>query len=190
MDAITAILDGNIYRVEENSSSQMTIDSDGAFDEVYNTISDESDLDAIFNWASEQTGVDVNLLKAVAQAESGFDTNAVSSGGAMGIMQLMPATCSDYGVADPFDVSQNILGGAKVLSWMLDRYDGDLTLTLAAYNSGYGNVDKNGGVPPFSQTTSYINKVKSIYNSYNESVSSELSNNLYNLYANGYNRFL
>lgn len=190
MNPITAILDGNIYRVEEYFSSQTTVDSDSSFDSVYNTLPDNQDLDAVFEWASEQTGVDAKLIKAVAQAESGFDTDAVSSCGAMGIMQLMPATCNAYGVSDPFDASQNILGGAKVLSWMLDRYNGDLTLTLAAYNSGYGNVDKYGGVPPFSQTESYINKVKSIYKSYNETVSSELSNNLYNVYANGYNRFL
>ena len=89
MDSITAILDGNIYRVEENFSSQTTVDSDSEFDSIYNTLSDDSDLDAIFEWASEQTGVDVNLIKAVAQAESGFDTNAVSSGGAMGITEYL-----------------------------------------------------------------------------------------------------
>jgi hypothetical protein len=119
------------------------------------------ELSAIFKKASETYGISETLLKAVAKAESGFNTNAVSSAGAQGIMQLMPSTAKALGVTDSFDAEQNIMGGAKYLSQMLDRYDGDVTLALAAYNAGAGNVAKYGGVPPFTQTQNYIKKVLS-----------------------------
>ena len=118
-----------------------------------------TDLDEIFARAAERYQVPVNLLKAVAKAESGFRPDAVSPAGAQGVMQLMPATAAGLGVLDSFDPEQNIMGGAKYLSGMLSRYDGDVTLTLAAYNAGSGNVQKYGGVPPFPETQSYLKKV-------------------------------
>ncbi len=119
----------------------------------------ETDLDEIFQRAAERYQVPVNLLKAVAKAESGFNPDAVSPAGAQGVMQLMPATAAGLGVLDSFDPEQNIMGGAKYLAGMLNRYHGDVTLTLAAYNAGSGNVQKYGGVPPFPETQGYINKV-------------------------------
>lgn len=133
------------------------------FDEVYSEISSgDEDLDTIFEEVAEEYGVNVNLLKAVAQAESGFDTNAVSSCGAMGIMQLMPATANSLGVEDPYDARQNITGGAKMLAYLLDDYNGNVTLALAAYNAGSGAVHKYGGVPPYSETQNYIRKINDI----------------------------
>lgn len=119
----------------------------------------ETDLDEIFQRAAERYQVPVNLLKAVAKAESGFNPNAVSPAGAQGVMQLMPATAAGLGVLDSFDPEQNIMGGAHYLSGMLERYHGDVRLTLAAYNAGSGNVSKYGGVPPFPETQNYIKKV-------------------------------
>lgn len=118
-----------------------------------------TDLDEIFARAAERYQVPVNLLKAVAKAESGFRPDAVSPAGAQGVMQLMPATAAGLGVLNPFDPEQNIMGGAQYLSGLLTRYDGDVTLTLAAYNAGSGNVRKYGGVPPFPETQNYIKKV-------------------------------
>ncbi len=118
-----------------------------------------TDMDEIFQRAATQYGVPVNLLKAVAKAESGFDPDAVSSCGAQGVMQLMPSTAAALGVQNPLDAEQNIMGGAKYLSEMLARYNGSTTLALAAYNAGSGNVAKYGGVPPFKETQSYISKV-------------------------------
>lgn len=118
-----------------------------------------ANMDEIFARASQETGVPVNLLKAVAKAESDFDPNVVSHAGAMGVMQLMPENCQTLGVTDPFDAEQNILGGAKHLRHMLDRYDGDITLGLAAYNAGPGNVNKYGGIPPFKETQNYVRRV-------------------------------
>jgi hypothetical protein len=135
------------------------------FDEVYKQVtvsSGDEDLDEIFAQAAEEYGVDVNLLKAVAQAESDFDTNAVSSCGAMGIMQLMPQTAQSLEVDDPFDARQNIAGGAKMLAYLLDDYNGDVTLALAAYNAGSGAVNRYGGVPPYTETQNYIKKINSI----------------------------
>lgn len=133
------------------------------FDTVYSEISSgDEDLDTIFEEVSEEYGVDVNLLKAVAQAESGFDVNAVSSCGAMGIMQLMPATANSLGVEDPYDARQNITGGAKMLAYLLDDYNGNVTLALAAYNAGSGAVHKYGGVPPYAETQNYIRKINDI----------------------------
>nr|WP_319489811.1 lytic transglycosylase domain-containing protein [uncultured Caproiciproducens sp.] len=118
-----------------------------------------SSMDDVFNTAAEKYNIPVNLLKAVAKVESGFDEDAVSSCGAQGVMQLMPGTAASLGVQNPLDAEQNIMGGAKYLSQMLDRYDGDAKLALAAYNAGSGNVAKYGGVPPFKETQAYISRV-------------------------------
>jgi len=116
-------------------------------------------LDAIFQKASDTFHVPVDLLKAVARAESNFDSTAESHAGAQGIMQLMPGTAKALGVTNAFDPVQNIMGGAKYLSQQLERYGGDTVLALAAYNAGPGNVAKYNGVPPFEETQNYITKV-------------------------------
>ena len=119
----------------------------------------------LFNEAAATYGVDVNLLTAIAKQESNFKADAISSAGAIGIMQLMPATAESLGVSDPYDARENIMGGAKYIRQMLDRYDGDVTLALAAYNAGSGNVAKYGGVPPFTETQNYVAKVTANYES-------------------------
>ena len=120
-------------------------------------------LDAIFAKAAEKYNVDVNLLKAIAKAESNFHNSSTSHAGAQGIMQLMPATAEYLGVDDPYDPEQNIMGGAKYISRLLKQYDGNTTLALAAYNAGSGNVKKYGGVPPFEETQNYVKKVTQYY---------------------------
>jgi hypothetical protein len=160
MDTVGSIdiIDGSQYEVYTNSTTQASSD----FDSIYEQKTKELTLDEIFDNVSTEYGVDVNLLKAVAQAESGFDTNAVSSCGAMGIMQLMPETANSLGVEDPFDAEQCITGGAKMLSYLLDDYNGNVTLALAAYNAGSGSVQKYGGVPPYNETINYIDKINNI----------------------------
>ena len=100
------------------------------------------DLSAIFDEAANTYGVSSTLLKSIARAESNFNTSAVSSAGAVGIMQLMPATAASLGVTDSYDAYQNIMGGANLISQLLARYNGDTSLALAAYNAGSANVDK------------------------------------------------
>lgn len=116
-------------------------------------------LDAIFQKAADTYHVDVNLLKAMAKAESEFQNNCTSHCGAKGIMQLMPATAKYLGVKDPYDPEQNIMGGAKYISRLLKQYNGNVNLALAAYNAGSGNVKKYGGIPPFKETQNYIRKI-------------------------------
>lgn len=110
--------------------------------------------------AARETNLPEDLLKAVIKNESNGDTTAVSPSGAAGLMQLMPDTARAVGVSDRFDPRENILGGARYLRQMVDRY-GDLKTALAAYNAGPGNVDKHGGVPPFPETENYIRRVLS-----------------------------
>ncbi len=117
------------------------------------------ELNAYFKEASETYGVDVALLKAIAKAESNFQADAVSRAGAMGIMQLMPATAQELGVSDAYNAHDNILGGAKLISQLLQKYNGSISLALAAYNAGSGNVDKYGGIPPFTETQNYVQKI-------------------------------
>lgn len=116
-------------------------------------------LDEIFGKAAKEYNVPVELLKAIGKAESSFNPNAVSRCGAQGVMQLMPATAKELGVTDSFDAEQNIMGGAKYISGLLKKYDGNTKLALAAYNAGSGNVKKYGGIPPFEETQNYVKKV-------------------------------
>ena len=137
-----------------------------------NQASITTNLDSIFKEAADKYGVSERLLKAIAYTESGFQSNITSSSGAMGIMQLMPSTASAYGVADPYDAYQNIMGGANLISQLLAKYNGDTSLALAAYNAGSANVDKYGGIPPFSETQNYVQKVLSYMGSDTNTVAS------------------
>ena len=121
-------------------------------------------LDQIFEEASRTYHVPKDLIKAIAKAESDFNPNATSGAGAQGIMQLMPATARELGVTDAYDPYQNIMGGTKYISQMLAKYDGNVTLALAAYNAGSNNVAKYGGVPPFKETQNYVVKVTQYVN--------------------------
>ncbi len=116
----------------------------------------------IFIEASEKYGVSYDLLTAIAEQESGFNPNAVSQTGAMGIMQIMPATANELKLTHPFDAYENIMAGANYISQKLKEYNGDLDKALAAYNAGSNAVDMYGGVPPYGETLSYVENVKAI----------------------------
>lgn len=127
----------------------------------HKTSSSETDLGAIFAAAAKEYQVPESLLKAVAKAESNFRADATSSCGAIGVMQLMPGTARSLGVTNPYDPEQNIMGGAKYLSGLLEQFDGNVSHALAAYNAGPGNVKKYHGIPPFPETQHYVSKVLS-----------------------------
>ena len=127
-------------------------------------------FDSIIKQAASQHGISEGLIKAVMHTESGFNVNARSPVGAKGLMQLMPATARRFNVSNAFDPYQNIMGGAKYLSWLMKRFNGNTSLVLASYNAGEGNVAKYGGIPPFRETQDYVRRVSSRFS---------------NLYANG-----
>ena len=131
------------------------------------SVSSPENLEEYFKEASETYGVDINLLKAIARQESNFNPSATSSAGAMGVMQLMPSTAKGLGVTNAYDAQENIMGGAKLMAQNLKKYNGDVSLALAAYNAGGGNVDKYGGIPPFKETQNYIKKVLGYYQNSN-----------------------
>lgn len=135
-------------------------------------------FDSLIRQAAQQHGVSEGLIKAVMHTESGFNINARSPVGAQGLMQLMPATARRFNVNNAYDPQQNIFAGAKYLSWLLKRFNGDTRLAIAAYNAGEGNVDKYGGIPPFRETQDYVRRVTSRYqNLYASSIGSSSSSN-------------
>jgi soluble lytic murein transglycosylase-like protein len=120
----------------------------------------------IINTLATEYGVDKNLVKAVIHAESGYNPNAVSRKGAQGLMQLMPKTAHGLNVSNSFDPKENIRGGVRYLRFLLDTFNGDVPLALAAYNAGLSKVSQYGGIPPYEETRNYVSKVLSYQKSY------------------------
>ena len=123
-----------------------------------------SQYDIMIDEAAKAAAVEPNLLRAVIVVESGFNTHAVSKRGAVGLMQLMPATASRFGVSNPYDPQENIHAGARYLKFLMDRFGQNIRLALAAYNAGEDAVDRSGGrIPAFTETLAYVPKVLRVY---------------------------
>ena len=121
------------------------------------------EIDATIAQAASKNGVDPNLVRALIKVESNFNPNAVSNKGAMGLMQLMPRTASQLSVSNPFDPQQNVDAGVRHLKHLLNNFNGDVRLSLAAYNAGEGAVARNRGVPRYAETQNYVKKITELY---------------------------
>jgi soluble lytic murein transglycosylase-like protein len=148
--ATSTNFNATLAQAQSATSPTATAASLGAGDNAY------SDL---IQSAAAKYGLDANVLKGLIKQESGFNPNAGSSAGAQGLTQLMPATAASLGVTDVHDPAQAIDGGAHYLKMQLDRFGGDYTKALAAYNAGPGAVQQFGGVPPYAETRNYVTKV-------------------------------
>lgn len=148
----------------QNHRTGQTEKASESFQTAFKEASKTESMDSIFAEAAARYGVSEKLLKSVAKAESNFNPSAVSKAGAIGVMQLMPATARSLGVTDPYDARQNIMGGAKYLKENLDRFGGNVSLALAAYNAGPNAVQKYGGIPPYKETQNYVKTVTAYMN--------------------------
>ena len=119
-------------------------------------------IDRYIDEAAARHHVDPNLVRALVKVESNFNPRAVSSKGAMGLMQLMPATARMYDVRNPYDAAQNVDAGVRHLKGLLDNFNGDVPLSLAAYNAGQGAVERSGGIPPYTETRNYVRRITSL----------------------------
>jgi soluble lytic murein transglycosylase-like protein len=157
----TDVPDNNRYRLLVFSSQDRTASGD-RYD--MQLLAKASQYDSIIEQAAATAALEPNLLRAVIVVESGFNSRAVSKRGAVGLMQLMPATATRFGVSNPYDARQNVHAGARYLKFLMDRFGHDIRLALAAYNAGEEAVERNGGqIPPFSETMAYVPRVLKIY---------------------------
>lgn len=128
-----------------------------------NTITSRARINELIDEYSQKYGLDSDFVKAIVKQESGFNEKATSKCGAMGLMQLMPGTAKALNVADPYNARDNIEGGVKYLKGLMDRFDGDMKLALAAYNAGPNAVKKYNGIPPYNETQNYVRNIMSMY---------------------------
>jgi len=157
----TDVPDNNRYRLLVLSPHDRT-ESGDRYDSML--LAKAGRYDSIIENAALSASVEPNLLRAVIVVESGFNSRAVSKRGAVGLMQLMPATASRFGVSNPYDPRQNIHGGAQYLKFLINRFGQNVRLALAAYNAGEEAVERNGGkIPPFTETMAYVPRVLRIY---------------------------
>jgi soluble lytic murein transglycosylase-like protein len=157
----TDVPDNNRYRLLILSPQDRTASGD-RYDAML--LAKAGQYDSIIEKAALSAAVEPNLLRAVIVVESGFNSRAVSKRGAVGLMQLMPATATRFGVSNLYDPRQNVHAGARYLKFLIDRFGQDVRLALAAYNAGEEAVDRNGGqIPPFSETMAYVPRVLKIY---------------------------
>jgi len=157
----TDVPDNNRYKLLVLSPRDMT-QSGEYYDQ--SLMARATQYDSIIEKAALSAAVEPNLLRAVIVVESGFNSRAVSKRGAVGLMQLMPATATRFGVSNPYDPKQNVHAGARYLKFLIDRFGQDVRLALAAYNAGEEAVDRNGGrIPPFAETMAYVPRVMRIY---------------------------
>lgn len=157
----TDVPDNNRYRLLVLSPQDRTASGD-RYDAML--LAKAGQYDSIIETAAVSASVEPNLLRAVIVVESGFNPHAVSKRGAVGLMQLMPATALRYGVPNPYDPRENVRAGARYLKFLIDRFGQDVKLALAAYNAGEDAVDRNGGqIPPFAETMAYVPRVLKIY---------------------------
>ena len=157
----TDMPDSNRYRLIDLSPGGLTRSGDH-----YNPrlLARAAQYDAIIELEAKSASIEPNLLRAVIVVESGFNSRAVSKSGAVGLMQLMPATATRFGVSNRYDPTQNVRGGARYLGFLINRFRQNVRLALAAYNAGEDAVDRNAGqVPPFIETLEYVPKVLKIY---------------------------
>ncbi len=145
----SARVNANIYTAKATSATEK--------------VSTREQIKGLVSRISKKHGVDEKLVNALIKQESGFNPNAKSKVGAMGLMQLMPATAKGLGVTNAMDPEQNVEGGVKYLKSMLNKYNGNVILALAAYNAGPGAVDKYDGVPPYKETQNYVKSILSNY---------------------------
>jgi soluble lytic murein transglycosylase-like protein len=157
----TDVPDNNRYRLLALSPRDRTASGD-RYDLAL--LAKASQYDSIIEKAAISASVEPNLLRAVIVVESGFNSRAVSKRGAMGLMQLMPATASRFGASNPYDPRENVHAGARYLKFLINRFGQDIRLALAAYNAGEEAVERNGGqIPPFTETMAYVPRVLKIY---------------------------
>lgn len=152
-------VDKTIQKSREKSETPQTMAS-SAVSPTQSALIEGLVIEKNIHTAARKYELPPELLRGVIRAESNYQVRAVSHAGAQGLMQLMPGTAKELGVDNPFDIEQNINGGARYLRKMLDKFDGDIKLALAAYNAGPGAVEKYGGeVPPYQETERYVDKV-------------------------------
>jgi soluble lytic murein transglycosylase-like protein len=157
----TDVPDNNRYRLLVLSAQDRTVSGD-RYDSML--LAKATQYDSIIEKAAMAASVEANLLRAVIVVESGFNPRAVSKKGALGLMQLMPATAARFGASNPMDPRQNVAAGARYLKFLMDRFGHNVRLALAAYNAGEEAVDRNGGqIPPFAETMAYVPRVLKFY---------------------------